>query len=219
MVTPKAILNEMISITEQLIKIGLSQSQNFPLLKKTGKDIYEVGYKSGDLSVVLKNTSYEDIYSELNGAKNYNFKMIDGALIQMMYFFKDTIITYHRLAFFPSPFLEDFQNEPEIYEMDEIYADILAKNIIPFPIRFDFVPDKHHELEHPKSHLTLGQFKNCRIPVAFPLTPFVFISFILRNFYNTAYRKFTDILSLPVTVLNETITENEKKILHISLSL
>ncbi len=141
-----------------------------------------------------------------------------GALVQMMYTFKGNTLIYHRLAFFPSPYFEDFQNEPESYELDEIYTDIIAKNIIPFPLRFDFHPDMHQEIEHPKSHLTLGQFKNCRIPVAFPLSPYVFISFILRNFYNTAFRKFTDKLSLPLILLQGTITSNEKKILHMTSS-
>ena len=219
MTTLKDIFKEIKSITEQLISVGLSESQNFPTMKRTGNSTYEVGYANlQDISVVLKNVPYEQIYRELDHRKNYNLKLIDGALVQMTYSFINESLTYHRLAFFPSPYLEDFQNEPEIYELDEIYADIIAKNIIPFPLRFDFDPARHSEIDHPQSHLTLGQYKNCRIPVAFPLTPYVFVSFILRNFYNTAFRKFTDKLSLPQSVLQETITENEKKVLHMTLA-
>ena len=219
MLTHKEYLLQIMDITEQLIRVGLSNSQNYPTLEKTTPSRYEIGYSGmQDLAVVLKNIRYDQIYDELDSGKNDNIKLIDGALIQMMYSFEGVALIRHRLAFFPSPYFEDFQNEPELYELDEIYADIIAKNIIPFPLRFDFDPDRHQEIEHPKSHLTLGQFKNCRIPVAFPLTPCVFISFILRNFYNTAFRKFTDELSLPSVILQQTITTDEKKLLHMTLS-
>ncbi|MDJ0742255.1 MAG: DUF2290 domain-containing protein [Xenococcaceae cyanobacterium MO_167.B27] len=135
----------------------------------------------------------------------------------MMYTYENSQLSSHRLAFFPSPFLHEFQNEPEIYELDEIYADIIAKNILPVPIRFDYDPDNHQELDHPKCHLTLGQFKNCRIPVCSPIMPNVFISFILRSFYNTALRKFSDELNLKNSLFPQTITSAEQQLLHISI--
>ncbi|RCJ19216.1 hypothetical protein A6S26_27535 [Nostoc sp. ATCC 43529] len=117
----------------------------------------------------------------------------------------------------PSPSLEVFQNEPELYEDDEIYADIIAKNILPVPIRFDYDPDNYKEIDHPKCHLTLGQFKNCRIPVCSPITPSTFISFILRSFYNTAFREFTSELTFSSNLFSETISITEKKLLHIAI--
>ena len=77
---------------------------------------------------------------------------------------------------------------------DEIYADVIARNIVPFPVRFDYDGRDgiHEELAHPKSHLTLGQYENCRIPVTSPMTPFWFVDFILRNFYHTAFGRYAD---------------------------
>ena len=140
-------------------------------------------------------------------------RMLDGALIHMMYRFKNNQLEAHRLAFFPSPFLEEFQNNPEIYIEDEIYAEVTMRNIVPFPLRFDF--DCREEvavdIEHPKSHLTLGQYQNCRIPVSAALTPHHFIEFILRNFYNTAYRKYSNQLSTFSDRFETSITEREKE--------
>lgn len=170
-----------------------------------------------DLSIVLRNVDYKEMYEELDRNKNYNIKMIDGALIQLMYTYEKFNLISHRLAFFPSPFLENFQNDPEIYENDEIYADIIARNILPVPIRFDYDPDNHQELDHPRCNLTLGQFKNCRIPVCSPITPNTFISFILRSFYNTAFKKFTDRLKFSSKLFDKTITSREKKLLHIAI--
>ncbi len=74
----------------------------------------------------------------------------------------------------------------------------LITTFVPFPVRFDFSddPERFIEVHHPYSHLTLGQFKNCRIPVCAPVSPFVFGGFILRNFYNTVFRKYSE--NIPV---------------------
>ena len=219
MVNVKNVYKEVRSITQKLIEVGLSDDQNFPTNKCIGTNRYQIAYAGmKDISVVLKNFEYIQVYQELDKSRNYNFKMADGALIQMMYVYENSQLSSHRLAFFPSPFLHQFQNEPEIYEMDEIYADIIAKNILPVPIRFDYDSDNHQEVDHPKCHLTLGQFKNCRIPVCSPIMPNVFISFILRSFYNTALRKFTDELNLKNSLFPTTITTKEQKLLHISIT-
>lgn len=207
------------NVTSQMVAISLCDRQQFPTMRDIGGK-WEISVKeSSTLSIALKNLPYQIIYKELDRAGTYNLKMIDGALIQMMYMFDDQGIMSHRLAFFPSPELEDYENDPELYDTDEIYADIIAKNIVPFPIRFDFDRDDalHQEVDHPKSHLTLGQFKNCRIPVSAPLTPFVFIHFVLRNFYNTAFRKFTEKLNFNGIQFEENLTPGERAIPHLRL--
>ncbi len=218
MINHQDILNDIQNMTTQLIRVGLSVQQNFPICKYLSNQVYEVNYANmQDLSIALKNIKYEEIYDELESNNNFNIKMIDGALLQLLYTYQIKTLISHRLAFFPSPYLESFQNEPEIYEDDEIYADILEKNIMVVPIRFDYAPNDFQEIDHPKSHLTLGQFKNCRIPVSSPITPSLFISFILRNFYNTAFLKFSDQLTFQDSLFNETITNLEKKLLHLAI--
>jgi hypothetical protein len=218
MTSPQELYKEINDITQKLISIGLSDKQNYPSSTPTGKGSCKIAYsKMQDLSIALRNVDYKEMYEELDRNDNYNVKMIDGALIQLMYSYENFSLVSHRLAFLPSPFLENFQNDPEIYEDDEIYADIIAKNILPVPIRFDYDPANHQELDHPKSHLTLGQFKNCRIPVCSPIAPSTFISFILRSFYNTAFKKFTAQLTFSSKLFDKTITSGEKKILHIAI--
>ena len=143
--------------------------------------------------------------------------MLDGALISLRYRFKDGAICEHTLSYFPSPDLEHFQNEPEVYLDDEVYADIIAKNIVTFPVRFDFSDDqkKFVDIHHPYSHLTLGQYQNCRMPVCAPLGPLVFGGFILRNFYNTAFRKYSEKIPVSKLAFIDTITSNELNIPHI----
>lgn len=221
MPTPEKIRLQVEMLTADLMKCSLCEEQKFPSIRNEPSNIKKIDFGKSDLSIVLKNESYQKIYNELLRTHAYNLRMVDGALIQLMYKFQKNSLQSHRLAFFPSPYLEEFQNNPEIYEEDSIYADIIKKNIVPFPLRFDF--DCREEVvrvvDHPQSHLTLGQYQNCRIPVSAPLTPSMFIDFILRSFYNTAYNKFSDSIRKHNAVFMNTIHKFEKGLSHVQLPL
>ncbi|MCD4818324.1 MAG: DUF2290 domain-containing protein [Candidatus Cloacimonetes bacterium] len=221
MITPENIRKQVESITTDLINCSLSEEQKFPSLRNEPSNIKKIDFGKSDLSIVLKNRPYKEIYNELLRTQSFNLKMIDGALIQLMYKFHLNSLQSHRLAFFPSPYLEEFQNNPEIYEEDCIYADIIKKNIVPFPLRFDFDCRKEVVtiLDHPQSHLTLGQYQNCRIPVSAPLTPSVFINFILRNFYNTAFKQYSNSINRFSEVFMDTIAEEERTLSFVQLPL
>lgn len=216
--TPQQTVKQIKDLMGTLIELSLSNEQNFPVTHGTPNAAFEITVSNAaGMSIALKNVAYRDIYGELEKAKCFNFKMLDGALVSLRYRFRSRVICEHSLSYFPSPDLEHFQNEPELYLEDEIYADIIARNIVPFPVRFDFSDDaaKFVDIHHPCSHLTLGQFENCRIPVSSPLSPLAFGGFILRNFYNTAFRKYSDEIPVSTLVFAKTITANEQKIPHL----
>ncbi len=220
MPAPEEVRNQIERLTSSLIGLSLCDRQNFPTLRECGKDCREVGISCGEkITCALKNLPYREVYAELERAGTYNLRMLDGALIQMMYRFRNDQIETHRLAFLPSPFLEEFQNSPEVYLDDVVYAEVIMKNIVPFPLRFDF--DSRGEVavdvDHPKSHLTLGQYQNCRIPVSAPLAPYRFISFILRNFYNTVFCKYCEQMPSFSYAFESTITKRETELLHVQV--
>lgn len=198
MLTTKETLKQISTIIRKLIELSLCNDQNFPVVQKTHPTSIVVNPNSGHTSSLLKNIKYQELYDIIERTKNFHIKMLDSAYIQFMYEFDKRGILRHRLAFYPSPYLEEFQNNPEIYEYDEIYADIVDDRIHPVPLRFDY--DKQYTfsdgLYHPTVHLTLGQYTNCRIPVSAPLTPYHFMRFILKHFYKTSIRKYYE--ELPV---------------------
>jgi hypothetical protein len=215
--TPKATIVEINGIIKRLIEASLSDQQNWPALTTLG-GIDEICIPGNPpLSVAMKNISYRDIYAAMEAGKAFHIRMLDGAFIQMCYRFSANEIASHRLCMFPAPELESFDNDPDIYERDELYADIIGKNIVHFPVRFDFDvdPGKHIDVRHPKSHLTLGQYPNCRIPLAAPLSPARFISFILRNFYhNGFYSSGLDSINCAFA-FPDTISASERRISHL----
>ena len=215
MLTPKSICGQIKSLTNDLIISSLCEAQNFPSIKKLSKKITEIGITHSDNSVFLKSISYAEMYQEVLNRNAYNIKMIDGALLTLLYRFKNNKIVAHRLSYFPAPDLVAFQNEPELYMTDEIYMDILDKRIVTVPLRFDFDNEKAYKpIEHPISHLTLGQYENCRIPVSSALTPYQFITFITVNFYHTAHNK--NHFNIYKEKFEDSIFPEEREYLHIN---
>ena len=204
------------NIISKLIETGICDDSNFPSIH-TQNSINCVEWTNcHDLSVSLKNLEYDEIYKELNKTRQYHMKLADGALIQLLYKTQGDKIISHRLAMFPSRDLESFQNEPELYQLDNIFADVLSKNIVTFPIRFDY--NRSDIQGHPNSHLSLGQYKNCRIPVYGPIMPKIFINFILKSFYNSFFEdKIKDYFATTCEI-EYSIKDEETKHMHIFLS-
>ncbi len=216
---PKETLKQISKLTEILVELSLSNQQNFPKTLGEPKKSFEITLdKASNFSVAQKNVAYLEIYRQLDQSNCFNVKMVDGALISFRYRFSEGKVIEHVLCYFPSPELECFQNDPQIYMEDEVYAEIVSKNIVSFPIRFDFSSQSssHVEERHPITHLTLGQYKNCRIPVSAPLGPFAFGRFILRNFYNTAFYKYAEVIPQSASCFPRTITAKESELSYFS---
>jgi len=220
-ITPQIALQQIKDLTIALVELSLSNEQNFPATVGNIDRAFDISVSNATaLTTALRNVAYREIFSELESARCFNIKMIDGALVTFRYRFRDREIAEHSLSYFPSPDLEHFQNDPDTYLLDDIYADVISRNIVTFPIRFDFSADpaRFIDVHHPFSHMTLGQYKNCRIPVCSPMGPLAFGHFILRNFYNTAFQKYSDSIPVSTVFFNKTITANEQRIPHLVCS-
>ena len=215
---PRDILIAINSITRKVVEEGLVDHENQVSLQQSNNKTIITWAGQTDISYILKGLHYTDVYNRLESENQYNFKMLDGALVQMMYMFRGRRLISHRLAFYPNPFLHTYQDEPEIYNNQELYGDIVSKELYPFPIRFDYDPEQFVDVDHPESHLTLGQYKNCRIPVYAPLCPYQYVNFILRNFYSTDERILDLFPTSKYRMFTNTITDNERNLLHLNLT-
>ncbi|KRB42063.1 DUF2290 domain-containing protein [Phenylobacterium sp. Root700] len=216
MATPDVLLIETQKLTAELIAVGICTDQNFPAQVMHTDGAITVGMSNtNNLAITLKNVPYSDAYKVIADERAFSMRFIDGGLLQILYTFRTGELVKHRLAFFPSPDLLEYQNNAEIYDTDELYADITPLNIVTTPLRFDFDKESFVEGEHPMCHLTIGQYKNCRIPVSAPLTPHAFVSFILRAFYNTPFRNLCADLSVVSPKLFRTISGVEHQQLYL----
>lgn len=207
-------------LTATLIEIGLCDDQNPPVVRNTagrGREIAFPGAKS--VSVALKDQSYDEVYAQLLQARAFNVRLLDGALLQLMYDFGPRALLRHRLAFFPSPSLAPFQDDPELYLLDQWFSEIVSRRIVTFPLRFDYDARDgiHKPVTHPKSHLTLGQYELCRIPVTAPVSPYWFFDFLLRNFYSLAFERFAHCMPVHRICFEESIHAEERGVIHLSV--
>ena len=220
MPNPAVIRQQINRIVTYLVEVGLASDQNVAIMPAGRGSITEVTFPhSREVSITLKKRNYSEIYQHLALERAYTVRMIDGALILLRYEYESNLLKRHILGFYPSPDLEDFQSDPDSYLQDAMFADITAPNIVRFPIRFDFdcsegtcVP-----IKHPRTHLTLGQYSLCRIPVTAPLTPYCFFSFVLRNFYNTAFEEYESKMPSFSEVFENSIYLQEESLVHIRI--
>ncbi|EHQ0015860.1 DUF2290 domain-containing protein [Escherichia marmotae] len=215
--TPSKIKQDIDGLIAKLIYKGICDDFNFSSTRKSGR-LTEITFSGAEhISIALGNIEYAEIYHELAGKRSYNMKLIDGALLQMMYCLDDAELLQHRLAFYPSPNLLPFQNASDAYMHDELFVEIVQRRIVPFPLRFDFDGREgvYIDVEHAKSHLTLGDVKGCRIPITAPLSPRWFVEFILRNFYQTEKHDFVSNLPNHKIKFPKSISENESCLMHI----
>lgn len=216
--TPVQVRDEAIKAITYLVAAGLADDQNYPYLSPNG----EVTFKNANqLSLALKNKPYATIYEQLRSARVYTALLADGAIIQLSYEYDSGLLLRHRLAFFPCPDLSDVHENPDLYSDDLVYAEKLNRSVTVVPMRFDFdatagvaVP-----VDHPMSHLTLGMFENCRIPVSCPVAPLQFLSFVLRNFYRTAVTHTTAHLPIGASFTNACLHETEAAMIHVAVPI
>ncbi|MCG8573362.1 MAG: DUF2290 domain-containing protein [Flavobacteriales bacterium] len=187
----KLLVKQIQSLTTKLIESSFQIEYNW-VSSKNGIITWD---NCRDISFSLKKLPYADMYGECLKERAFNLMLLDGALIQLMYECKNDKIIKHRLAFYPNPDVERYQDDPENFEHNhfgnELFSEVYEKRAIVFPIRFDFDADekKYKEHDHTYSHLTLGNYTNCRIPVSKPITPNRFLLFILRNFYFDKFKE------------------------------
>lgn len=215
--SPISIKQDIDGLISVLIGKGICDDSNFSAVRASGNKTDITFSGSEHVSIALGDIEYADIYRELADKRSYNMRLIDGALLQMMYRIGGTQLLQHRLAFYPSPELLPFQDDPDAYMRDELFLEIIQRRIVPFPLRFDFDAREgvYSDVVHPKSHLTLGDVEGCRIPVSAPLTPRWFVEFILRNFYQTEQHDFVSSLPQHKIHFPATITENEARLMHL----
>lgn len=210
-------INEIISI---VVSSGLADDQNVAYEERTGRSNYQVRFDGDELlGSALRDRPYEETYELLRDGRSYNLLMLDGAMIQMVYEFVDDGLLRHRLAFLPSPSLLEFQNEPDLYMEEQLYADVIQRGVVTVPLRFDFDgrAGVAKAVEHPISHMTLGQYSGCRVPVTAGLTPHAFMDFVLGSFYRTATTAIGTAMPPVRLRFDQCIDASERQVVHIGV--
>jgi hypothetical protein len=217
---------EMNDLTSHLLQLSLVDDQNSVARREVGQGLItlEANYwtRQENRPDIYASVPYAELYRSLVTQRSYDLRFLDGGLIQVRFEFtaeKPGMLTRSRLAYLPSPDLTSFQEDPDIYLHDELYGDVVDIRAVTIPLRFDYDASESvvEDLNHPVSHVTLGQFPHCRIAATGPVSPYYFVEFILRSFYRTSQWIATEQMPQPRVDIPITITSLEKSLLHFSL--
>ncbi|ARF48659.1 DUF2290 domain-containing protein [Pantoea stewartii] len=87
MIKSKAIIKEIYELTSKVIDSSITDKEKFPCMKNVQG--YKVIGIEGveDLSIALKSMRYKELYQAIFDAGFYNFRFVDGGLIQLFYEF------------------------------------------------------------------------------------------------------------------------------------
>lgn len=217
--TPEEARSGINAIVRYLVEAGLAADQQFAFRRTRRGGVEEVTFDNAEVvGLALRGMPYEHVYSRFRRSRVYNVRMLDGALVQMMYAFDGDAVRSHRLAFVPSIRLERFQRAPEVYMEDEQFGHEVGRLLaVAFPVRFDYhaAAERHQTVVHPKSHLTLGEFPECRIPVSAAVSPRWFMDFVLRNFYDGPGYRYADELPRHDRGFDRCIDPLERQVMHL----
>lgn len=217
--TPEEVRARINAIIRYLVETGLAADQQFAFRRTRRRGIEEVTFTNAEvIGLAMKGMAYNDVYSRFRRSGVYNLRMLDGALVQMMYAFDSGGVMSHRLAFLPAVRSEPFQRAPEAYMTDDQFGhEVDRVVVVAFPIRFDYhaAEERHRAVVHPKSHLTLGDFPECRIPVSAAVSPGWFMDFVLRNFYDCPGFRYADALPGDGGGFDRCIDPPERQVMHL----
>ena len=187
-------------IENNMVMDNLEFKENGNALTWSGKD-------AGIANIVYDNNIGADkIINTLRKEKQYNILLKDKSIFQIEYMIENNNIVKQRMLFMK------VSNEVlnEIDEENTNFDEDIKTTDIPLLIRVDYDIKNQQDVKHPASHMTISNIKNCRIPIKSNMPFSKFIKFILMNVYGIDYRCEDSITD------DETITENEKKCIHIN---
>ena len=206
-----------------LLKLNLLIENNISI--KTEGDgvsfIHHEKYTNPDLDISNK---YEEEYYDMLSRGVYTFLMVDYTMLQYFNIYSRDTLVKQNIGYVQSPYDVPY-DLVEVEEEEEENEKVLTKicDLGSYTrMRFEYDPDNFENIKHPRTHLHLGCYKDCRIPINKPMRMYDYIKFVIKNFYSKKYDDFIRTISSEHYVFNEnayadTITSDEIQEIHISV--
>ena len=157
-----------------------------------------------------RETSISNIAETLLYNREYNLLLYDKGIFQFEFEIYNGKIIKERFVFIKKQNKLWNKEEISFLDNDELAEDWFIDEIgIPIIIRVDFDENNYVEMKHPKSHMTISNYDECRIPMQGPISISKFVNFVLNIFYNDDIEVLDCIYDEIITISNK-----EKELLH-----
>lgn len=208
----KALLSDIKSTIAELRHLNLVRDESGISQHSISSETCEFSFSGrNDANKIMydKHISCSLLMDTLLKNRQYTLLLYDKSIIQAEFIICGDSVIKERLIFIKKH--NKIWNKNEIDMCDANDEDWFSdEDGIPIVIRVDFDPKNHQECKHAVSHLTLANHESCRIPMKEALSFSEFVSFIMFHFYDISISK----RSLRLCG-SETITSNEKQMIHI----
>jgi hypothetical protein len=145
----------------------------------------------------------------------YSAILMDGSIVQLEYEIESSTIVWHRLAFYPCPYVFDKLLVEEFAFRDVIEASESIEAVrLRTPVRFDYDPGGVDE-KHSASHVHLNH-EECRIAVCAPVCPSGFMRFIGMNFFPTEWDTKFELRGIRPSSMRRTIRRSDESEWHLN---
>ena len=174
----------------------------------------------------FRNKTYIEIWKFAYDLRIYDFKLVDGSLLQLTVKSFDPLLVNY--SFLECPYekifsIEEFSvqiqttdsstDDFELLRAYDYYLESLGMKESVAPIRYDYDPDSYMEGRHPASHLHIGRKNDIRIGSKKILNPLSFTCFIIRQMYPEEWCR---LLSFPnASIILRNIRDNLEDIRRI----
>ncbi|MBC1566941.1 DUF2290 domain-containing protein [Listeria booriae] len=195
--------NDAKRILEQM---ELQYTEDFHKAQTLTNSLFSSEFKKASIT-----KSYNEMYTVARRQMDYNLLVKkDEAIFQFGYERKNGRINELRYAFFECPivypsygdfldginytteevgdaFLSEYEDWKE--RCRDNLVDEGKTKINPVSIRYDYSEAQYAGIKHPVSHFHIGENNEIRIPTKKIITPFSFVTFVLRNVYYQDWKR------------------------------
>lgn len=211
----KKVVEDYDFVIKQLLKNKLYRDSNNIIVNVEGIKKEIITWASKESRNIMYNCFLDakGMINDILDNRQFIVELYDKSIFQFECIVNDNKIEKMRMVFLKKDNIIWEIEKINFYESQEDEQDnwFEISYGIPIMIRVDYDPSEYVDGFHSKSHLTLSNSQNCRIPMKTYFMFSEFVEFILINFYNIQIEK------SPVCYNNcIEISDSELKMYHIN---
>lgn len=189
----KKILEDFDFVINQLLKNKLYRDSNNIIVNIEGKKKEVLTWANKDSKNIMYSSFLDakGMLDDILDNRQFTVELYDKSIFQFECIVNDNKIEKMRMVFLKKDNIIWEIEKINLYESQEDEQDewFEISYGIPIMIRVDYDPSEYVDKVHSKSHLTLSNSQNCRIPMKTYFMFSEFVEFILINFYNIQIEK------------------------------
>jgi hypothetical protein len=209
----KAVQAALDQMKRRLLEAGLLEDWNPSVVEKTfDRGVRRVTWATNGVRPELVDVSLSNVreYLLFLEGRHYQFKLVDGSLIQVSYDVRErsSEVVQSRLVWYPCP-VSFAPEEVFEFQLSELILSSPTELInLQAPLRIDYAPNQVAD-NHSTTHMHLGR-EEFRLPVQRPMEPCRFLRLIIRSAFPHVWSTNNIFRDVEDWTCNEALNDDDK---------